>query len=524
MSMPQSLLSVQSDCAPRDRLAGAVWKCHWLATVTRGLGFCTILLCASAAAQDRLPASRIDESTQRVEQAEASLFELQEQNRWLHQRLAETRPISFNEYLGEQPPSQSATPPQTNDEPSPEPEQEPEPEPEPEEEKRWFEKLSLRGYAQFRYNYPTHLAEDSAPPHHAGDSSIAPDQEFLIRRARVILYGDVSEHLYVYFQPDFASTPNGSVDAIYFAQIRDWYGDVYLDCDKVHRLRIGQSKVPFGWKNLQSSQNRLPLDRDDAFNSAGRNERDLGVFYYWTPEWAQDTFEFIADEGLKGSGNYGVFGFGAYNGQGGSIREFNDELHLVTRLALPLTFESGQIVEFGIQGYTGRYVVLGTEISPLGVGPEIVPLGTRDSPDGEDGLLDQRLGWTFVYYPQPIGFQAEYLVGRGPELNEAQTAVERESLHGGYAMLNYRYKTRCHGEIWPFVRWHCYEGGYKTFANSPAADIDEWNIGLEWQIREEMELVCEYLITDRTNLVAQSDRSYEQFEGEVLRFQFQINF
>ena len=71
---------------------------------------------------------------------------------------------------------------------------------------------------------------------------MSPNQEFLIRRARVILSGDVSDHLYVYIQPDFASTPNSAVDRIEFAQIRDWYGDVYIDKEKVNRLRIGQSK------------------------------------------------------------------------------------------------------------------------------------------------------------------------------------------------------------------------------------------------------------------------------------------
>ena len=232
-------------------------------------------------------------------------------------------------------------------------------EPKKKEEKKWYDKVGIRGYAQFRYNYPTHLAADSATPDHAGDSSIAPDQEFLIRRARVILFGDVSEHLYVYFQPDFASTPNGSVDRIEFAQIRDWYGDVYIDKEKVHRFRVGQSKIPYGWENLQSSQNRLPLDRNDAFNSATKNERELGVFYYWTPEWAQDTFKLIMDENLKGSGNYGIFGFGVCNGQGGSLREYNDQLHVVSRFTLPVTLANCQIMEFGIQGYTGQYVVLG---------------------------------------------------------------------------------------------------------------------------------------------------------------------
>lgn len=400
--------------------------------------------------------------------------------------------------------------------------------PEEKKEKKkehWYEKISLRGYTQFRYNSITYRDPLGATQDHAGDGSIAADQEFFIRRARLILFGDISEHLYIYLQPDFAVTPNNQVDAIQFTQIRDWYGDVYLDNCKVNRLRIGQSKIPYGFENLQSSQNRLPLDRADAFNSAARNERDLGMFYYWTPEWAQDLFKFIADEGLKGSGNYGIFGFGAYNGQGGSLREFNDELHLISRLTIPMVTDSGQIIEFGVQGYTGRYVVLGTPIIPLGVGGAITPNGTRGRPLGDDGLLDQRIGWTFNYYPQPLGVHAEWTVGRGPELNAAQTAVERGSLYGGHAQLFYRYQSACHGEFWPFARYQYFRGGYRSFANAPSAEISEWSLGLEWQIRKEMELVTEYLITDRTNLRALSaGESYRQFEGQLIRLQFQINY
>lgn len=347
----------------------------------------------------------------------------------------------------------------------------------------------------------------------------------MIRRARVILFGDVSEHLYVYFQPDFASTPNGAVDANQFAQIRDWYGDVYVDKEKVHRFRVGQSKVPYGFENLQSSQNRLPLDRADSFNSATRNERDLGAFYYFTPQWTQEIFKYVMDEGLKGSGNYGLFGFGVYNGQGGSLREFNDDLHMISRVTLPMTLPNGQIIEAGIQGFTGRYVVSGAAISPLGVGPAVAPLNTRGRPGSEDGMLDQRLGWSLVYYPQPFGIVVEHTIGRGPELNAAQTAVERGSLHGGYVMATYRHQTECHGEFWPYVRWQYFRGGYRSFPNAPSTTIDEWSVGMEWQIRKEFELVCEYLMTDRTNLRAFSTgRSYDVYDGHVLRFQFQVNF
>jgi hypothetical protein len=393
-------------------------------------------------------------------------------------------------------------------------------------DKKWYDRLSIRGYAQFRLNETLERDEAQAVPQYVGDRSIGDDQSFLIRRARVIISGDVSDRLYVYLQPDFASTPNGSVDQIHFAQIRDWYGDVYLDDCKVHRLRFGQSKVPYGWENMQSSSNRLALDRSDGINSAVRNERDLGVFYYWTPEPAQDFFKEVLDQGLKGSGNYGVFGLGVYNGQGGSLAEQNDDVHVVSRLTLPYTFAYGQRCEFGIQGYTGRYTVLSSQIRALGVGPAITPSGTLEN-NGRRGIKDDRLATSFIWYPQPIGFQAEWNIGRGPSLNDAQTAVIERALYGGYIQAMLKYDTQNWGTLFPFVRYSQFQGGYKPERNAPFSNIEEVESGTEWQINPQMELTTAFLITDRTNTTALSgagQRSYRQFEGSVLRFQFQINY
>jgi len=337
----------------------------------------------------------------------------------------------------------------------------------------------------------------------------------------MVLSGDVNDHVSIYLQPDFASSVPGSPDSNHFVQIRDWYADIYLDADRVHRIRAGQSKVPYGWENMQSSRNRIPLDRNDAFNSAVKNERDLGAFYYWTPKPAQDFFDKVMDEGLKGSGNYGVFGIGFYNGQGGSFREQNDNLHFITRLILPYTFENGQMMEVGVQAYTGEFVVLTSAISPLGIGPAVAPAVDRN------GVLDERLGATFVYYPQPFGFQSEWTVGRGPELNDAQTAIVDRSLYGGYAMVMYRHETEHAGEWLPFIRWAYYDGGYKSERNSPDVLIDEWELGCEWQITNAVEFVGMYTITDRTNTRALSTAntlSYEQFRGDLLRFQLQVRY
>ncbi|HET6675559.1 MAG TPA: porin, partial [Nitrospiraceae bacterium] len=103
---------------------------------------------------------------------------------------------------------------------------------------KWYEKISVRGYAQMRYNRlgnPNgYLLSDQ------GDKSIGDNQGFFLRRARVILSGEIHERLFVYIQPDFASTIGGSG---HVAQLRDWYADFFLTKDKEWRIRAGQSKV-----------------------------------------------------------------------------------------------------------------------------------------------------------------------------------------------------------------------------------------------------------------------------------------
>ena len=404
----------------------------------------------------------------------------------------------------------------------------------PSKPKKWYEKLSVRGYAQFRYNEDVFSKPGSAPAQYVGDRSIGDSQNFLIRRARLIISGDVHERLYVYLQPDFASTVPGSTDSTFFAQIRDWYGDFYLDTDKVNRLRIGQSKIPYGWENLQSSSNRIAFDRADSLNSGVRNERDLGLMYYWTPDWAQDFFKEVLELGLKGSGNYGVFGVGIYNGQGGSFLEQNDNVHLVSRFTLPIVLENCQRMEIGIQGYIGEYAVIGSTIDPPGAPGLSRPTGTVDFTSAatqaatnvfRNGWNDKRLATTFVWYPQPLGFQTEWTVGRGPALNAAQTAIEDRALQGGYAMLFY--KLDRHGTWFPYVRYSYFEGGYKSERNAPYVNIGEWEFGTEWQITPAAELTLAYLTTDRTNTTANGlagSTSYGQYEGDVMRLQFQINY
>ena len=397
-------------------------------------------------------------------------------------------------------------------------------------EREWYEKINIRGYTQMRYNSTLWYDEDQADPFSPHDKSVGPNNNFYLRRIRLIFSGDISDRLYIYIQPDFASSLPGVNDpgAINYGGLRDCYGDCYITTDKVHRLRVGQSKVPYGWDNMQSSSNRLPLDRCDFLNDT-KSERNLGVFYYWTPDYAQDLYKEVLEEGLKGSGNYGVLGLGWYNGQGNSTLDQNNNFHFVLRLNSPYKFDNGQIIEAGVQAYTGNYVptladikIGGSTVKPVVVSPS-------------NGVLDQRIAATWVYYPQPLGVTCEWNTGLGPQMSSLNgvtpsnpPTISSQPLSGGYVLVNYKGDTDRFGVLFPYFRWQTGRGGFIWEKNSPYAYVGEFDLGLEWQITKQIELTCEYDWVNRTNTSGKApispDGFYAPFQGDLLRFQFQMNY
>lgn len=366
----------------------------------------------------------------------------------------------------------------------------------------WYDRINIRGYGQVRYNG---LQTNPDLECDQCDDSWGGEEEIFLRRMRIIFFGNVHERLYFYVQPDFASAPvSGN---LHFAQIRDAYFDLALDKNQEFRLRIGQSKIPYGYENMQSSQNRLPLDRNDALNSAVRNERDLGGFFYWTPRVVQERFAYMSGNNLKGTGNYGMLGIGLYNGQTANRRDENNNFHVVTRLTYPFQFDNGQIIEAGIQAYTGKYVL-------YRVTPEVKVQNENLE------YLDQRLAGTLAIYPQPFGLQAEYTVGTGPEYNSSTNTIEQQSLHGGYVLANYMIRHK--GQfIIPFTRYQYYDGGKKHELDARSYQVSELEIGVEWQPFRNFESVFMYTISDRT--FEDAFRPDNRQQGSLLRVQLQFN-
>jgi hypothetical protein len=202
-----------------------------------------------------------------------------------------------------------------------------------------------------------------------------------------------------------------------------------------------------------------------------------------------------------------VVGVGVFNGQGANRAEANDRLHSVARVSYPFRLRGGQFVELGVQGYTGEYVLPSSLRSPGLVGPA--------------SFLDRRVAGTLVVYPQPFGVQAEWNVGRGPEVDPAARTVAERRLDGGYVQLMLRARAGRH-EFLPYARAQRYDGGKKFETDARHHRVRELVAGVEWQPLPSVELTAEYLTgTRRFEDLEQPDNEQA---GRVLRLQAQLSF
>lgn len=366
---------------------------------------------------------------------------------------------------------------------------------------KWYDKISIRGYSQFRYNRLLETNPDLKCEQ--CDKSIGRGQSFSFRRGRVVFSGDIHERVFMYLQFDYSSDAGSSNK--HFLQVRDAYIDFAFDQKKTFRARAGQSKVPYGFDNLQSSSIRLPFDRSDAINSGTPNERDMGFFLLYAPQKTRTLFKKLTEEGLKGSGDYGMAAFGVYNGQSSNKPELNDYLHIVARLSYP--FQAGrQILEPGIQAYSGRFTLASDQLSA----------GVRKRSDLT--YADRRIAASLVLFPQPFGLAAEYNIGEGPGFDAVTDSIRTQKLKGGYVTASYRNKWK-KGFLIPYLRYQVYEGGKKLETDARYHHVKETEIGVEWQPVKNLEITLAYTISDRKY----SDFKVDSNErGNLLRVQLQV--
>ncbi len=374
--------------------------------------------------------------------------------------------------------------------------------------KEWYKKVKISGYMQLRNNdfYQTNV--DLTCPQ--CDKTYGGNNGFSLRRMRLKVAGRIHQRVYFYFQADFAA------DGKNMGQLRDAYADIFLTKDETWRIRAGQSKIPYGFENLQSSQYRLGLDRNDPLNSAVKDERDMGAFLYWTSAKNRQVFPALKKMGLKGSGDYGNFGFGFYNGQRANHYSGNDNYHIVGRFTWPFQLANGQFIEAGVQGYTGYYSVQSTTDG-------ILKKGTNKQAYGQD-FRDQRAAVSLIVYPQPFGFQSEFNFGTGPEYDKESNSITNQDLIGGYAQVMYQFRGNNDKEWWlmPFCRGQYYDGGKKFELDARSYTVRELELGIEWSPVKALEINTTYTFSDRRYEDATTPNNRQK--GQLLRFQLQINY
>ncbi len=387
----------------------------------------------------------------------------------------------------------------------------------PEKKKAWYEKLQLRGYTQLRMNEIV-SGDKNAPAGRSRlrsvqDSGINENGNLSIRRARLVVQGDISNRVSLYMQGDLAaavSNQSGSEPRQNFFQMRDAYADVYLDKAKSLKLRFGQSKVPFGWENLQSSSNRVPLDRTDAINAPVPGERDIGVVAYYTPPKIQAIWDGLTHDGQKLFGNYGALGVGVFNGQGTNRIERNGSYMTVALATMPFRLDGlggmfeGQVAEVGASGMLNKFR------------PEIRAGGV--SPIDYD---DNHVSIHAMIYPKPFGIQAEWTWGKTPEFDRVTGTIRSKDSSGGYVMAMYRVPKSPIGQIIPFARYQTYRGGWKVATNAPRLETEEYELGFEWLPLKELEITVNYANISRTET---DERRTGRAKGDLVRAQVQWNY
>lgn len=376
---------------------------------------------------------------------------------------------------------------------------------------RWYERINVNGYAQFRYST---RSQNNLTNQQGESFSNNNNQDFFYRRIRMVFQGQMSERISFFLQ--FALEGNGF--DLENNEMVDAYADYYLTKNKEHRIRAGLHRVPNSFDTYRSSSQRQELDRSEAVQTGSPGERDLGLAYYWSPKIAQERFATLTTY-HNGPGDYGVFGVMVYNGQGRSQTETNRDKHFGAKLAYPFELPNGRLLEAGVMAFTGTFNVAGTGAPTSTSGTRCAKVLTH----GGCEVQDQRATAYFWTPPQPWGFMGEYTVGRGPERN-AQGFVAEQELHGGYAQVNYTWRYSDIGQLTPYVRYSYYHGGMKNFQGA-AADNTMWNFGLVWEPDTHLRLVSEYALHDRLDTtVLAVNRPQDELYGQTLRFQIQYFF
>jgi hypothetical protein len=356
---------------------------------------------------------------------------------------------------------------------------------------RWYERITMYGYGMLRYNFTNNGQVRTYHDVSVGGKNDGAQPGFFFRRIRWVVTGQVSDHVAFFLQPDLATQLSGNTTVV---TLRDAYGDYYIDREKQYRIRVGLQRVPCSFDNWQASRVRMAIDRADATNSCASSERDLGLSFMWTPKIAQQRFKQMLDY-MYGPGDYGVVHLSVDNAQGLNQQELNRDKRMSLRLAWPFELPGGRLLEAGLNVNRGQFNVnFGT------AGPSRTLFSFNESGNTQSrSIRDQRLNFYVYYPPQPWGFIAEYVTGRGPRRG-SDGIVRYSSLYGGYVQAHYQWKYSDTGLANFYTRWQAYYGGLKFQTGAPDDRMNEVEMGVAWQPDPQWEITVAYTFTQRLNV------------------------
>jgi len=353
--------------------------------------------------------------------------------------------------------------------------------------------FSVKGYMQIRYNdlYNSNSA-----------IGLTEGEGFVLKTLAISVSGKVHDRVFIFIQPDFASSVGESKHVV---RLADAYSDLYFDKNAVFRLRIGQSRVPFGYEHLQSSRHRLSLDASEAFANTWTNGRDIGIQFMWTPIKRKQIFKTIAS--MRGTGDYGMFALGIVNGRRANVAENNKNKYLTGRFSFPFSIKK-QFVETSVQTYIGKNRLSDNVLSPS------VKINSQKEYE------DQRIASTVSLYPNPIGLRAEYVIGNGAGFNPIIDSIEQTKLSGGYILINAKISL-VEQLFFPFLQYNYYSGGRPHARDAQRYKLKEWEAGIEWQLNKHFEITFVY--SDRKWDSSDYTAKNVTLSKKSLRIQMQVN-
>ena len=125
-------------------------------------------------------------------------------------------------------------------------------------------------------------------------------------------------------------------------------------------------------------------------------------------------------------------------------------------------------------------------------------------------------------YPQPLGVQAEWSVGRGPRYDAPTNSIVDAPARGGYVMASYTVAGSAAARVTAFARAQYFTGAFKTDPDARSSVVHEYEPGIEWALSTAFELTAAYAISDRLYRDSASPDNHQR--GSFLRLQAQFSF